>query len=596
MRRQFVLLAAVFAVDLSLSAQSAQQYYTATSVTGQLALVRTVPAVKAASVLASSQQAPMIEAETPLQVPTFLHPNLSGPRPGTGRPVLGSRLIADRLPARPQIQSVPVDPNVSGFGFNGLSHYDQRQANSGNQFSVEPPNPSIAVANGYIVEGVNNAFRVFTTSGTPLTRTLSSNELFGLAPAINRTTGIYGVFPTDMRVFFDQDANRWFVLQRAQDEDAFGNFINQSHIYLAVSQTSDPSGAYNIYVMDTTNVANPGCPCVADFPQIGADQYGIYISANEYNAGSVEFIDATILAISKTALAAGASSPATFRFVIPLATGYEFAIQPAATPPGASHFVASGGVEYFVSSQAAFASDSNVALWALSNTASLQGTNTNLLLTQNTVATLPYFYPDVATQRSGPLPYGSSLVPSGPLAYIDGGHDSRILSLCYSGGRLFATFATQVLDDGGHSLVGAGYVILSPTLRNGVLAAAVLKQGNLVVSNNHILRPAISVNSQGRGAIAFTLVGPDYYPSSAFAALDTVSAPSIVHIAAPGAFPEDGFTGYPGGSGAGEARWGDYATAVTSTDGSIWMVSEYIPNAPRTQLANWGTFISKYLP
>ena len=125
------------------------------------------------------------------------------------------------------------------------------------------------------------------------------------------------MFPTDMRVFFDPDINRWFVLQRAQDNDVFGNPLNRSHIYLAVSQSPDPTETYNIYTADTTNVGNPGCPCISDYPQIGADQYGFYISANEYNTNSQDWVDATILAISKGSLAAGANAPTVSKFKIP---------------------------------------------------------------------------------------------------------------------------------------------------------------------------------------------------------------------------------------------------------------------------------------
>ena len=54
--------------------------------------------------------------------------------------------------------------------------------------------------------------------------------------------------------------------------------------------------------MDTTHATNPSCPCVPDYPQIGSDQYGFYISANEYNTSSQTFVSSIILAISKTAL------------------------------------------------------------------------------------------------------------------------------------------------------------------------------------------------------------------------------------------------------------------------------------------------------
>jgi hypothetical protein len=160
---------------------------------------------------------------------------------------------------------------------------------------------------------------------------------------------------------------------------------------------------------------------------------------------------------------------------------------------------------------------------------------------------------------------------------------------------LYATFATQVVDENNRSAVGGGYVIFSPSFRAGSLATLVLRQGHLVARGNHVLRPAIAVNAQGKGAIAFTLVGPDYYPSAAFVAIDNASTGPI-QIAAAGSGPEDGFTGYPGGFGPGLARWGDYSAAVVASDGSIWMVTEYIPTAPRTELANWGTYVARYIP
>ena len=157
---------------------------------------------------------------------------------------------------------------------------------------------------------------------------------------------------------------------------------------------------------------------------------------------------------------------------------------------------------------------------------------------------MSYLLPNSATQRPGPLPYGSTLNPPGLLARIDG-NDCRVLSVSYAGGRLYVTWATQVIDEAGRQLVGGAYAILSPTFRAGVLASFSLRQGYLLVSNNHLLRPAIAVNPQGQGAIVMTLVGPDYFPSAAFVPISTLSTSSTLQIAGPGVAPEDGFTGYP---------------------------------------------------
>jgi hypothetical protein len=66
-----------------------------------------------------------------------------------------------------------------------------------------------------------------------------------------------------------------------------------------------------------------------------------------------------------------------------------------------------------------------------------------------------------------------------------------------------------------------------------------------------------------------------------------------MRIVATGAAPDDGLTGYPLFVGANVGRWGDYSAAVADESGNIWFATEYIPDTPRTTLANWGTFIAR---
>lgn len=568
---------------LSLFAQT----YTGNNVTGQLVLTRTVNLLqKAQSLQAFSLAVPAPETKPPMP---RIYPLPSLPAP----------LSLSATAAALNIPSLAISPAFSGTGFAGLTHADQRLANNGNQYSHEPANPAVAVANGFVLEGVNNAVMVYNTSGAKLLpKVVSTNELFGLSPAINRMTQVTGQDPTDMRVLYDQGIDRWFVVQESQDKDTANNFVASSHLYMAVSQTSDPTGTYNIYFQNTTNPGHLRCPCVADYPQLGADQYGIYISTDEYNAiGGPNFVDASLLAISKASLAVGATTPTAYQFIVPSSSGYEFAITPAVTPPGASYYLGNNGLQYFVSSAASFANARQLAIWAMTNTSSLATANPQPALTQIKVPTLNYVTPGPASQRKGHLTYGSTLFPPGQLAYIDGG-DLRVQSVVYAGGRLYVTLNTQLNDENGASVTGAAYFIFSPTFRAGVLAANSLRQGYLLVKNNNLLRASIAVNAQGKGAVAFTLVGPDYFPSSAFVPIDMLTTGSTVQIAAAGFEPEDGFTGYPdnGFPGVGIARWGDSSTAVAAADGSIWMATMFIPNAARTEFANWGTFLERYVP
>ena len=126
------------------------------------------------------------------------------------------------------------------------------------------------------------------------------------------------------------------------------------------------------------------------------------------------------------------------------------------------------------------------------------------------------------------------------------------------------------------------------------LRAEIPKQGYVTVDGNSVFFPSIGVNANGEGVLVFSLSGPDFYPSAAYTRIDAQHGAGEVRIAAAGVAPDDGFTGYPalaGGDGVG--RWGDYSAAVADEKGNIWFATEYIPAAPRTLLANWGTFIAE---
>jgi hypothetical protein len=579
-------LLAVFGAAIGIQPLSAQIPYTSGSnITGQLVLTRVVNLRQTAQ-LVQMRGAIITSAERKPKTPPK-HP----------RPYFPSSTSRSWVFAASPTPPLTFASPAGGFGFNALSHRDQRLAYQGNQFSIEPPSPSIAVGNGYVLEGVNNAVQVYTTAGLPvLPVVLASNQVFGLAPAIDWNTGINGVYTTDMRVFFDPDINRWFILQRTQDNDVLGMPLNSSHLYLAVSVAPDPAGDYYVYIMDTTNAGNPGCPCVADYPQIGADQYGFHIATNEFDtATNTWFVDVALFSISKTSLASGAALPTIYRHLIRLNNGFEFSLQPATTPPGARNLVTQGGVAYFVSTSSSAIAD-RLAVWALTNTSSLVTPNPAPMLMSTQVSILPYMLPDVATQRPGPTPYGSSLTPPATgVPWLDGG-DNRVQSVSYAGGRLYVSFASSVTDQGGARRVGGVYVVLSPILRGSALAATVLNQSYFFVNGNHLLRPSLAVNPAGKGLIAVTLVGPDWFPSAAYIPIDTFSRPASILVAAAGALPEDGFTGYSDWGDLQIARWGDYNGAVAVEDGSIWTVTQYIGNYPRTEFANWNTYIYRKQP
>src|SRR6266516_1291231 len=303
-------------------------------------------------------------------------------------------------------------------GFEGLNHYQQRYSRGGNQFSLEPPDQGMCVGNGYIVEVVNDVFNVFNSAGQSVlpdntatnivagfprnvNHAVDLNSFYGYAPAINRSTGVRGPFVTDPSCLYDAATQRFFVVVLTLDSQVPGPcqgvFSCVNHLDIAVSATSNPTGAWNIYHVDVTNDgtntggSNPG-PYLGDYPHIGADANGFYITTNAYPWHFNGFSGAQIYAFSKAQLAAGAASVNMVHIDtsglvnVPSDAG---STQPgftvwAAQSPGTSQFnLANGGTEYFLSSNAAdeaqmpasgnagTRTSEQVVVWTLTNTSSM---------------------------------------------------------------------------------------------------------------------------------------------------------------------------------------------------------------------------------
>ncbi|HVY93140.1 MAG TPA: hypothetical protein VHA14_10340, partial [Bryobacteraceae bacterium] len=199
-----------------------------------------------------------------------------------------------RVPASgvPKPASLAVTLNNPGLtSFDGLTHTDQRLAAGGNQFSLEPPDQGLSAGNGYVVEAVNTALAVYDTSGNPLTGPVALTDFFGLAPEIDRNANptVYGPFISDPRIYFDGPSGRFYVALLEIDTDsATGDLTNHSHVLIAVSQTSNPTGAWNFFSIDTTDdgtnstPSHLACPCFGDQPLMGADANALVITTNEF--------------------------------------------------------------------------------------------------------------------------------------------------------------------------------------------------------------------------------------------------------------------------------------------------------------------------
>lgn len=535
-----------------------------------------------------------------------------------------------------------------GASFDGLNLYQQRYARGGNQFTVEPPDQGLCVGNGKVVEAVNDVFNVYDTSGHSLLpdntatnivggfprdvgHAVDLNSFFGYAPAINRRTGVAAQAITDPTCIFDAPTQRFYLVVLTLERNPNGSFSHVNHLDLAVSRTADPTGAWNVYKIDVTNDGtntggvNAG-PYLGDYPHIGADANGVYLTTNAYPWLHNGFAGAQLYALSKAQLAAGSPNvnlvhiDTSGMVAAPSdagATQPGFTVWPAQSPGTTSYQTEGNGTEYFMSSNAADEAthpvagvggnyvSNQVVVWALSNTASLNSASPDLALTNRILPANTYAIPPKQRQPgSGSAP--TTTTPQGhcindtTTATIAGvgcyrllvnapGHevvstpdanDTRMQQVTYANGKLWGALDTALNPGGGAQRAGLAWYIVKPGGTSSALAPKMAMQGYLGAAGQDMTYPAIGVTPSGRGVMAFTLSGDSTFPSAAYAPIDAIAGVGSYAVAAAGQATDDGFTSYSAqGSGVPpRTRWGDYGAA--SVDGSsVWIASEYVAHA-----------------
>src|SRR5436190_8346126 len=417
-------------------------------------------------------------------------------------------------------------------GFEGLNLYQQRYARGGNQFTVEPPDQGMCAGNGYVVEAVNDVLNVYDTSGHSVlpdntatnivsgfprnvNHAVDLNSFYGYGPAINRSTGVRSQFVTDPSCLFDAATQRFFVVVLTLESRPNGSFTLVNHLDIAVSKTSNPAGSWNIYRTDVTNDGsniggtNPG-PYLGDYPHIGADANGFYLTTNAYPWCCNGFSGAQIYAYSKAQLAAGAAVvnmqhiDTTGMVNAPSDAGSTqpgFTVWPAQSPPG-SFNADNGGTEYFLSSNAADEAthpaagtggnyvSNQIVLWTLGNTSSLNSASPALSLGTKLLDVGTYAMPPKQQQPgSGTAPgitaaQGHCINDTSTLLFngqtgcwrlLFGGepahnevisrpdsNDTRMQQVFYANGKVWGALDTALRPDGGPTRAGIAWYIVKP--------------------------------------------------------------------------------------------------------------------------------------
>jgi len=529
---------------------------------------------------------------------------LAGTRPGA----------ADTTP--PTAAPTPLNSSTRGLKktWTGL---DEAANESAAGYSVEPPDQGLCVGGGKVLELINDSARVYSTDGTPLTPAVSLASVFGLPESFTADTDTYGPSLTDPSCVFDPGSQRFFAVELTLDTDpTTGDLTQANHLDIAVSRTASPLDGFTYYSIPTTDTggtAGPkhaGCPCLGDYPHLGTDANGLYLTTNEYpwsTAGGVfgnNFNGAQLYAISKRALAAGSATTPFVQFdhnelstsagVLPA-----FTLLPAQAA-GRRYDTAQGGTMDLLGSTAASETrptgftgrSSSLALWRVTNTASLDSATPALALTGHLMTSEPYAVPPVSGQKAGPTPLRDCLVVScfgvgsPTLPDAENGLDSsdtRVLAAWYADGKVLGALDTA-LTVAGNVQAGVAWFAVDPAGPAGAGGPVVSAQGYLGVAHDNVIFPTLATDPAGTGVLGLTLVGDDHFPSAAYTGWRTPGGPTRVSVVRNGRAPADGFCEYSFFNCAGTTtptsrpRWGDYAAAAFDGD-SIYLATEDIASS-----------------
>jgi len=507
-----------------------------------------------------------------------------------------------------------------GTSFQGLGITDDARTAG---FVLEPPDQGLCVGNGSVLELVNVVGQVYSTGGAKKGGAFYLNDFFHENPNLANAS--------DPSCYYDPGTKRFYADMLFYDSDPkTGQLNGKNRIDIAVSDSGDPSGSYHIYSFDVT-ADGPSAFNLGDYPQIGADKEGLYITTNSYPFFENGFGGAQLYALSKRGVADGSDTRVSHVALSNAQGGAPFGLRPT-TAPAAGYATENGGTEYLLSSQATQEAgnkqgfDQSIGLWALKGTNTLApGGSRNVSIARDSVTVDRYGVPPLSDQKAGNYPLGQCLSdtackhavfqstkPGTPHAegQLDSS-DSRMNQSVYSKGLVFGTLDT-VVNVGGQDRAGLAYYVVRPSTNpGGVLHGTVVSQGKLAVAGNNLTFGAFGVDAAGKALLAVNLVGRDYYPSAGYVTFDSTYRPSPVHVSGAGVGPTDGFTEYTDFTGTLRPRWGDYAaTAFNPSTGSIWTANEYIAQTctvtqyqadptcggTRSKYGNWSTRVSEIKP
>lgn len=448
---------------------------------------------------------------------------------------------------------------------------------------------AIAASPRRVLQGVNTQWEVLDTAGNvqPGWPT-SAQSFFGAASNTCDLTSGGQPFLSDPRALYDPSTGRFWAAM-LQVEGAIGVATDcpiKSVYYVAVSQSHDPSGSWNVYEFDMTL----GTTNVADFTQIGLDGNAVYFSANIFNQEGSAYEYAEIFEANKHQMESGKSAFSADGFFNLQAhgPGGDFladTVQPVLNLDGrdGGMFVDTfDGPDPISGNFCGSPTDAcrGLAVWRLGNPTGHDHGGAAPTLTGSRVDTKPFLFPPAADEPGcSQCVDASDLRISATPIEQDGLISAAWETGTGASGLIPGIEWAQFSVDGGHhdSDATSGYYT-SP-------------------SGAAVTYPALMPGNDGRLSMVFERMSRTINPESRF-----IVAGKEGQFSGDGRLLKAGEAPYrPGLCGTTAlpvCRWGDYSAASIDGQGRIWVAGQYAnaftdPNAAPVFGRNWGTWIGE---
>ncbi len=448
-----------------------------------------------------------------------------------------AQAVSEGAPAAnaPALAAAGTTPTVLSNKFEGLDNSDNASLTG---FVVTPPDPQVAVGPNHVLEMVNIVGRIYDKKGNAV-KTFKLSDFFAVPS---------GWLDTDPRVIYDALSGRWFATYASYINNG-GTATDFARLHIAVSQTDDPTGAWNLYYIQYSDV-------LPDYPGVGVTSDKLTVSSNIFDidgqhlsAGcSGGYCGEQTVVVEKADLLAGGT-----------ASIFVFATNPSRFTVRPAHSLSAVNDQYLET----FSIVSGVPTTKLT-LIRITGTPAAANVTEASAVDLT-----VLSQGDPPLSQ------TGGAGQIDSG-DFRLLETVWRDGHLWGAGSAPCTPPGDSSVRSCAHLMEVNTASNAV------SQDMMFGANGQYYSwPAIRSDSAGNLIASLTHTNSGIFAEAVVAGrlagdpLNTMGgtallrAGDVIHTS---------------------SRWGDYLGAAVDPTypGCIWLVGEY---AKSTLGADWGTYI-----